>query len=40
VGQLSAEEKNRVSHRAIAARAMARYLREHADGGANGHQPG
>ena len=27
VGQLSAEEKNRVSHRAQAARAMARYLR-------------
>jgi XTP/dITP diphosphohydrolase len=29
VGQLSAAEKNRVSHRAQAARAMARYLREH-----------
>ena len=27
VGQLSADEKNRVSHRAKAARAMARYLR-------------
>jgi XTP/dITP diphosphohydrolase len=27
VGQLSAEEKNRISHRAQAARAMARYLR-------------
>jgi XTP/dITP diphosphohydrolase len=27
VGQLSAEEKNRISHRAEAARAMARYLR-------------
>jgi XTP/dITP diphosphohydrolase len=40
VGQLSAEEKNRVSHRAIAARAMARYLREHANGGAHGHQTG
>ena len=26
VGQLSAEEKNRISHRARAARAMARYL--------------
>jgi XTP/dITP diphosphohydrolase len=31
VGQLPAEEKNRVSHRAKAARAMARYLREHGD---------
>ena len=30
VGQMPAEEKNRVSHRAKAARAMARYLREHA----------
>jgi XTP/dITP diphosphohydrolase len=29
VGQMPAEEKNRVSHRAKAARAMARYLREH-----------
>jgi XTP/dITP diphosphohydrolase len=29
VGQLSADEKNRVSHRAQAARAMARFLREH-----------
>lgn len=40
VGQLSAEEKNRISHRAIAARAMARYLREHASGGAHGRQTG
>ncbi len=38
VGQLAAEEKNRVSHRAMAARAMARYLREHADGGAHRHR--
>ena len=38
VGQLSAEEKNRVSHRAIAARAMARYLREHAADGAHAHR--
>ncbi len=30
VGQMPPEEKNRVSHRAKAARAMARYLREHA----------
>lgn len=30
VGQMQAEEKNRVSHRAKAARAMARHLREHA----------
>lgn len=29
VGQLSADEKNRVSHRARAARAMARHLRAH-----------
>lgn len=29
VGQMPAEEKNRVSHRAKAARAMARHLREH-----------
>lgn len=29
VGQMSAEEKNRVSHRAIAARAMGTALREH-----------
>ena len=29
VGEMTAEEKNRVSHRAKAARAMARYLREH-----------
>jgi XTP/dITP diphosphohydrolase len=29
VGQLSSDEKNRISHRAKAARAMARYLREH-----------
>jgi XTP/dITP diphosphohydrolase len=29
VGQLTFEEKNRVSHRARAARAMARYLRDH-----------
>jgi XTP/dITP diphosphohydrolase len=29
VGELSADEKNRVSHRAKAARAMARYLRDH-----------
>jgi XTP/dITP diphosphohydrolase len=40
VGQLSAQEKNRVSHRAIAARAMARYLREHAADGAHGHRFG
>jgi len=38
VGQLSADEKNRISHRAMAARAMARYLREHASLGAHGHQ--
>ena len=31
VGQISAEEKNRVSHRALAARAMARYLRTRRD---------
>jgi XTP/dITP diphosphohydrolase len=30
VGQMAPEEKNRLSHRAKAARAMARYLREHA----------
>jgi XTP/dITP diphosphohydrolase len=40
VGQLSADEKNRISHRAKAARAMARYLREHANGGAHGHRSG
>jgi XTP/dITP diphosphohydrolase len=39
VGQLSPEEKNRISHRAIAARAMARYLREHANG-AHSHRNG
>jgi XTP/dITP diphosphohydrolase len=38
VGQLSADQKNRISHRAKAARAMARYLREHANGGVHEHQ--